>query len=158
MPAGLGKQKIPREHSHTRTETAVDGRDASAGRGLVDDVIVNQRCRVNHFGDLSKPPMTSCQLRIWRQRTRDHQDNAWSQLFAPSAEQVLCGGLENRMSSSIRLRRSDTRVSRSCSTGSSNSVTVIMQTLGAAILVAFDSLLQVNELNLWTLTKPRRCP
>ena len=103
MPAGLGKQKIPREHSHTRTETAVDGRDASAGRGLVHDVIVNQRCRVNHFGDLSQPPMTSCQLRIWRQRTRDHQDNAWSQLFAPSAEQVLCGGLENRMSGSDQI-------------------------------------------------------
>ena len=55
MPAGLSKEKVTRQNGDASIKAAVDGIDPPAGGRLIHDIIVNQRGRMDHFGDLGEP-------------------------------------------------------------------------------------------------------
>ena len=100
VPAGLGEQKITGENGNSRVETTVDRIDAASGGGLVHNVVVNQRCGVNHFRDLSQPAVSGRELTVRCQAAGHQQNDAWTQSFATCTEQVLSCGLKDRMSCS----------------------------------------------------------
>ena len=64
VPAGLRKQKITGQNSNTRIKAAMDGVHTTTGGRLIDHVIVNERGRMNHLGDLGQASMPWSQLAI----------------------------------------------------------------------------------------------
>ena len=64
MPAGLRKQKITSQNSYTCIKAAMDGVHTTTGGRLIDHVIVNERSRMDHLGDLGQASMPWSQLAI----------------------------------------------------------------------------------------------
>jgi hypothetical protein len=52
---------------------------------------------MNHLGDFGQAPVARAQVTVSGDRPGDQQDNARPQTLATGGKQVLCGGLENRV-------------------------------------------------------------
>ena len=72
------------------------GHTASGG-GLIDHIVVNQRGRVDHLGDLGQATVPRGEIARWGQGPGHQQNNARADVLSSGAEQMLCSGLKNRM-------------------------------------------------------------
>ena len=95
VPAGLGKEKIPSQHRHPVVEAAVHGVHPTAGGGPVHHVVVHQRGRVDHFGDLGQAPVARAQLAIAGHSPGEQQHDAGAEALATGRKKVFGGGLED---------------------------------------------------------------
>mmetsp|Transcript_5092 Transcript_5092/g.14435 ORF Transcript_5092/g.14435 Transcript_5092/m.14435 type:complete len:431 (-) Transcript_5092:717-2009(-) len=62
VDGGPGQQVVPGQDGHLVAKDAVDGGSAPAGVGAVDDVVVEEGGRVDHFGYLGQPPLRVGQI------------------------------------------------------------------------------------------------
>jgi hypothetical protein len=83
-------------------ETAVNRVNSTPGCSLIDNVVVDERSRVDHFSDLRQAAVAGPQLTVGGYCPRKQEHNAGSQPLTTCSKQMLCCSLQNWMASSYK--------------------------------------------------------